>query len=63
MHRLIEVWKDEREDRYVDEFRWINEDLPRRLASRNAMRQANQRLTVEWLYIFHEVGRYLGNVG
>ncbi len=63
MHLPIEFWNDEREDRCLDELHWINEDLPRGFASRNAIRHTSQRLTVEWLYIFHEVGRHLGNVG
>ncbi len=63
MHLLIEFWKDEREDRCLDELHWINEDLPRGFASRNAKRHTNQHLTADWLYIFHEVGRHLGNVG
>ncbi len=59
---LIEFWKDKREDRHLDEFHWIDEDRPRGVASRNAMGHTNQRLTVEWLYIFHEVGRHLASV-
>ncbi len=62
MRLLIEFWNDEPEDRCVDAFHWINEDLPRGLASRNAMHHTNQRLMVEWLCILHEVGRHLGNV-
>ncbi len=48
MHLLIEFWKDEREDRYLDEFHWITEDLPRCFASRNAMRYTKQRGSPLW---------------